>query len=58
MHYQEGGEIGLSEEDVAPARAAFAKYAEDGWVLTVARNRLREPVEITRLPVDRCARRN
>ncbi|KZS77038.1 hypothetical protein A4G30_26440 [Mycobacterium kansasii] len=29
MHYQEGGEIGLSEEDMAPARAAFAKYADD-----------------------------
>ncbi len=29
MHYQEGPEIGLTEEDMAPARAAFAKYAED-----------------------------
>jgi hypothetical protein len=29
MHYQEGGEIGLTEEDMAPARAAFAKYADD-----------------------------
>jgi hypothetical protein len=29
MHHQEGGEIGLSEEDMAPARAAFAKYADD-----------------------------
>jgi len=29
MHYQEGGAIGLSEEDMAPARAAFAKYADD-----------------------------
>lgn len=29
MHYQEGGEIGLSEQDMAPARAAFAKYADD-----------------------------
>ena len=29
MHYQEGGEIGLSEDDMAPARAAFAKYADD-----------------------------
>jgi len=26
---QEGGAIGLSEEDMAPARAAFAKYADD-----------------------------
>jgi hypothetical protein len=29
MHYQEGGEIGLTEEDMAPARAAFVKYADD-----------------------------
>ncbi|OBJ79346.1 hypothetical protein A5656_24995 [Mycobacterium gordonae] len=29
MHYQEGSEIGLTDEDMAPARAAFAKYAED-----------------------------
>lgn len=29
MHYQEGPEIGLSEEDMAPARAAFARYADD-----------------------------
>ena len=29
MHHQEGGEIGLTEEDMAPARAAFAKYADD-----------------------------
>jgi hypothetical protein len=29
MHYQEGGEAGLTEEDMAPARAAFAKYADD-----------------------------
>jgi hypothetical protein len=29
MHYQEGGEIGLTQEDMAPARAAFAKYADD-----------------------------
>jgi hypothetical protein len=29
MHYQEGGELGLSTEDMAPARAAFAKYADD-----------------------------
>jgi hypothetical protein len=29
MHYQEGGEIGLTEEDMAPARAAFARYADD-----------------------------
>ncbi|WP_310786143.1 YciI family protein [Mycobacterium sp. Z3061] len=29
MHYQEGGEIGLSDEDMAPARAAFAQYADD-----------------------------
>ena len=29
MHYQEGGEIGLSEEDMAPAMAAFQAYADD-----------------------------
>lgn len=29
MHYPEGGEIGLSDEDMAPARAAFAQYADD-----------------------------
>src|ERR1700748_1797714 len=29
MHYREGTEIGLTEEDMAPARAAFARYADD-----------------------------
>jgi hypothetical protein len=29
MHSQEGGELGLTEEDMAPARAAFARYADD-----------------------------
>ncbi|MCW2686260.1 MAG: hypothetical protein JWR37_1150 [Mycobacterium sp.] len=29
MHYQEGGDAGLTEEDMAPARAAFGKYADD-----------------------------
>jgi hypothetical protein len=29
MHHQEGPEIGLTEEDMAPARAAFARYADD-----------------------------
>jgi hypothetical protein len=29
MHYQEGPEIGLSEKDMEPARAAFARYADD-----------------------------
>ena len=29
MHHQEGAEAGLSEEDMAPARAAFARYADD-----------------------------
>ena len=29
MHYQEGPEVGLTEEDMAPARAAFARYADD-----------------------------
>lgn len=29
MHYQEGGEIGLTEEDMAPAMAAFQAYADD-----------------------------
>ena len=29
MHYQEAGEIGLTEEDMAPAMAAFQAYAAD-----------------------------
>jgi hypothetical protein len=29
MHYQEGHEVGLSEEDMAPAMAAFDAYAKD-----------------------------
>jgi hypothetical protein len=29
MHYQEAGEIGLTEEDMAPAMAAFQAYADD-----------------------------
>jgi hypothetical protein len=29
MHYQEGPEAGLTDEDMAPARDAFAKYADD-----------------------------
>jgi hypothetical protein len=29
MHYQEGGDAGLTDEDMAPARAAFARYADD-----------------------------
>jgi hypothetical protein len=29
MHSQEGGELGLTGEDTAPARAAFARYADD-----------------------------
>ncbi|OBF27059.1 hypothetical protein A5724_03110 [Mycobacterium sp. ACS1612] len=29
MHYQEGSEIGLTEEDMAPAMAAFQQYADD-----------------------------
>lgn len=29
MHHQEGGEAGLTEEDMAPAREAFARYAAD-----------------------------
>ena len=29
IYYQEGGELGMTEEDMAPARAAFAKYADD-----------------------------
>jgi hypothetical protein len=29
MHYQEGGEAGLTDEDMAPAQAAFARYAAD-----------------------------
>jgi len=29
MYYQEGHEVGLTEEDMAPAMAAFAAYADD-----------------------------
>jgi hypothetical protein len=29
MHYQEASEIGLTEEDMAPAMVAFQKYAND-----------------------------
>jgi len=29
MHYQEGPEIGLSDDDMAAGRAAFARYADD-----------------------------
>lgn len=29
MHYQEAGELGLTEEDMAPAMAAFRRYARD-----------------------------
>jgi hypothetical protein len=29
MHYQEASEIGLTEEDMAPAMAAFQDYARD-----------------------------
>ena len=29
MHYQEAGEIGLTDEDMAPAMAAFQAYARD-----------------------------
>ena len=29
MHYEEGPSLGLSEEDMAPAMAAFAAYADD-----------------------------
>ncbi|OKH84378.1 YciI family protein [Mycolicibacterium sp.] len=29
MHYQEGPEAGLTDEDMEPARAAFARYADD-----------------------------
>src|ERR1700712_1920445 len=29
MHYQEAGDIGLTEEDMAPAMAAFQAYARD-----------------------------
>ena len=29
MHYQEGPSVGLTEEDMAPAMAAFAAYADD-----------------------------
>lgn len=29
MHYQEGPEAGLTDEDMEPARGAFARYADD-----------------------------
>ena len=29
MHYQEGPDVGLTEEDMAPAMAAFQQYADD-----------------------------
>jgi hypothetical protein len=29
MHYQEASEIGLTEEEMAPAMVAFQKYADD-----------------------------
>jgi hypothetical protein len=29
MHYEEAGDIGLTEEDMAPAMAAFQAYADD-----------------------------
>ena len=29
MYYQEGHEVGLTEEDMAPAMAAFGAYADD-----------------------------
>jgi hypothetical protein len=29
MHYQEASEIGLTEQDMAPAKAAFQAYARD-----------------------------
>lgn len=29
MHYQEGSSLGLTEEDMAPAMAAFNAYADD-----------------------------
>ncbi|GLP75755.1 hypothetical protein TUM20983_28650 [Mycobacterium antarcticum] len=29
MHYEEGSSIGLTDEDMAPAMAAFAAYADD-----------------------------
>ncbi|KUI21737.1 hypothetical protein AU195_02730 [Mycobacterium sp. IS-1496] len=29
MHYQEGPDAGLTEQDMAPTQAAFARYADD-----------------------------
>jgi hypothetical protein len=29
MHYEEGSSLGMTEEDMAPAMAAFAAYADD-----------------------------
>jgi hypothetical protein len=48
MHYQEGPSIGLTEEDMAPAMAAFQAYADDlsaaGVLITTE---VLEPVEAT-----------
>jgi hypothetical protein len=48
MHYQGGPEIGLTEEDMAPARAAFARYAtpaaKAGTHLSEAQTRVAELV--------------
>ncbi|MET0455382.1 MAG: YciI family protein [Mycobacterium sp.] len=29
VHYEEGSSLGLTEQDMAPAKAAFANYADD-----------------------------
>lgn len=48
MHYQEASEIGLTEEDMAPAMAAFQAYARDldeaGVLVTT---QVLEPSELT-----------
>jgi hypothetical protein len=35
MHYQEGPDVGLTEEDMAPAMAAFQQYADDLSTTTI-----------------------
>lgn len=62
MHYKEGGELALTEEDMAPARAAFAKYADDldraGVLIGFAEGTAaKNPIgTICPLPVGWCAR--
>lgn len=48
MHYQEAGELGLTEQDMAPAMAAFQAYADDLAAAGVLIDtEVLEPVEAT-----------